>query len=141
MTIQAAVYGRLGRDPEQRTTKSGRAMAAASIAVDVTGNSEDQETVWFQVLAFGKVAESMMKHSKGDLVSISGRITQSRWAGKDGEERTSLTLMADTVISARTVRPNAGRKKADNQPETSGPVEYYQRGGAEDVPFNDEVPF
>jgi single-strand DNA-binding protein len=141
--IQASIYGRLGRDPETRQTKNGNDMVTASIAVDATpGNAENPETIWFSIMAFGKTADTLARHQKGDLVSLSGRITQSRWTGKDGEEKTSLTLMADAAVSARTVRPNSGRKKADEQSTMPGPVEYYQRGGAEDrEPFNGEVPF
>jgi len=113
--IHASIYGRLGRDPETRQTKNGNNMVMTSIAVDATpGNHEgDQETIWFQVLAFGRVAETLARHSKGDLVSMSGRVTQNRWTGSDGEERVSMTIVADTVISARSVRPGGGRKKQD----------------------------
>ncbi len=80
--IQASIYGRLGRDPATKQTKSGGSMVTASIAVDATPvNSEEPETVWFQVLAFGRAGETLERHSKGDLISMSGRITQSRWGG------------------------------------------------------------
>jgi hypothetical protein len=43
--IRASLYGRLGQDPQSLTTKSGKAMARASIAVDCTAhNAEQQET-------------------------------------------------------------------------------------------------
>ena len=65
--IQASLYGRMGRDPQTRQTKSGATMTTTSIAVDATpGNHDgDQETVWFQVLAFGKVADTLTRHSDG----------------------------------------------------------------------------
>jgi len=112
--MQASVYGRLGRDPQTRQTKTGADMVTCSIAVDAApGNSEQPETVWFQVLAFGKVAETLARHQKGDLVSLSGRITQSRWTNQAAEEKTGMTIITDAVISAKSVRPSGGRKKED----------------------------
>ncbi|KXJ39663.1 MAG: hypothetical protein AXA67_11390 [Methylothermaceae bacteria B42] len=86
-------------------------MTTVSVAVDVTpNNSEEQETVWFSVMAFGKVAEVLANHEKGELVALTGRLTQSRWKDKiTGEDRTGFTLVADSLVSARTVRP--GRKQ------------------------------
>ena len=141
--ITASIYGRLGRDPQQRQTKTGNAMATCSIAVDATpGNAEEQETVWFNILSFGRAADVLAKHSKGDLVSIVGNVTQSRWTTADGEERTNLTIIADQVMSARTVRPGGGRKANSKPPvhHKPGPTEYALAGGAA-VDFDDDIPF
>jgi single-strand DNA-binding protein len=83
--IHASIYGRIGRDPQTRQTRNGSDMVTSSIACDAAlGNHEgDTETIWFQVLAFGMVAETLARHSEGDLISLFGRITQSRWTGND----------------------------------------------------------
>ena len=127
--MQAFIYGRLGGDPRQHQIKSGKTMVSVSIAVDVTGNSETQETLWLKVLTFNRVADQLLERSKGDLVSLSGRVQQNRRT-KDGEERVDLQLIADSVISARTVRPG-GRKK---QEPTNKP-------GEQPNNFDDDVPF
>ena len=50
--MQPALNGRLGKDPQAIQAKTGTAMAAASVAVDVsTRNAE--ATVWIRVTAFG----------------------------------------------------------------------------------------
>lgn len=122
--MQAAVYGRLGRDPQTRTTRNENQMTTTSIAVDVSPhNAETQETQWLAVLAFGKAAETLERHSKGDLVSLAGRVVLNRWTGSDGEEREQLQIIADSVVSARTVRPGGRRRQA--QTDTA--------------PFNDRV--
>ena len=110
--MQSSVYGRLGNDPRQLKTKSDKTMASCSIAVNVTGNSETEETLQLKVLAFNRVADQLLKHSKGDLISVSGRIQQNRWV-KDNEERVDLQIIVDTVVSAKTVRPGGGRKKKE----------------------------
>ena len=115
--MMASLYGRLGGDPRPLETKTGATMASCSVAVDVTAhNAEDPETLWLKVLAFGKTTEQLLCHRKGDLISLSGKITQSRWI-KDGVEQTNLQIIADTVISAKTVRPY-GKKKASPETDT-----------------------
>jgi len=111
--IHAALYGRLAKDPQPRTTATGKPMAIATLAVDATPNNADaEETLWVSVLAFGWQAETLERHRKGEMVAVSGRLTQSRWTGQDGQERTSLNLIVDTMVSSRTVRPGGKRKKA-----------------------------
>ena len=112
-----AVYGRLGSDPREHSTRTGGAMATASLAVNVPDRSRDADegaeaTLWLRVTAFGRVAESLAKHAKGDPVSVSGRLQFSRWTGRDGDEREQWAIVADALVSARTVRPG-GRRKGD----------------------------
>ena len=129
--IHASIYGRLGKDPQARTTANGKPMTLCSAAVDVTpNNAEEQETLWVSVMAFGKQAETLAIHQKGEMAAFTGRLTQSRWKDKaTGEDRTGFTLVADSIVSTRTVRPS--RKKPD-QPQQSQPETEF---------FDDPMPF
>lgn len=108
MSGQVAVYGRFGSDPVSRTSQAGKPWATASIAVDL-GDGEDEGPTWFGVVAFGRVADTLCRHSKGDLVSVSGRLKLNRWQDGSGNDREQLQVIADTVISARSVRPGGRR--------------------------------
>ena len=126
--FQASLYGRIGRDIQVRQTKNDKRMAMTSIAVDATPYGvEDQETLWLNVTAFGKVAELLERHQKGDMVSVFGRITQSRYT-KDGEEKTGLQITIDSLVSARTSRPSR-KKKESAEPAAQGDF------------YNDDIPF
>ena len=110
-----AVYGRLGSDPREHETRKGGAMATASLAVDVPDRSRDAEegateTLWLRVTAFGRVAQDLAGHAKGDPVSVSGRLQFSRWTDRDGDEREQWAIVADALVSARTVRPGGRRQ-------------------------------
>ena len=112
-----AVYGRLGSDPREHTTRTGGAMATASLAVDVPDRSRDADegaeaVLWLRVTAFGRVAQDLAWHAKGDPVSVSGRLQFSRWTDRDGDEREQWAIVADALVSARTVRPGGGRRKS-----------------------------
>ena len=141
MSAQAAVYGRLGRDPETRGTANGKTMAVASVAVDLECRERGQDTStqaeWFNVIAFGRAAETLSRHEKGDLVSVAGRLQLSAWATSTGETRRQFQIVADSVVSARSVRPSSGRRH--NPPDE--PVA--AQGGAPAAPAdpNDEIPF
>ncbi len=84
-------------------------MAAASIAVAV--GEHDAPPLWISILAFGRVAEDLLRLQKGDMVSASGRIQRSSWTASDGEKREQLQIVADSLISSRTVRPPGGGRK------------------------------
>ena len=110
-----AVYGRLGSDPREHETRKGGAMATASLAVDVPDRSREAEegateTLWLRVTAFGRVAQDLAGHAKGDPVSVSGRLQFSRWTDRNGDEHEQWAIVADALVSARTVRPRGGRK-------------------------------
>ena len=107
MTAAISLYGRLGQDPRTVATKTGTPMATASLAVSL---SDDDSATWFGVVAFSRQADELTRHSKGDLVSVSGRLQVNRWTTQTGEAREQLQVVADTVLSARTVRPRGGRK-------------------------------
>jgi single-strand DNA-binding protein len=139
--IMASIYGRCIRIKAIQT-KSGKPMAVGTVAVNLECRGSDEpETEWIGLVCFGKHAEHLETLPDGTMVSAMGRIQINKFTDKESNERRSLQLIADHIITAKSTRPNAGRKKADNQPATAGPMEYYARGGAEDrEPLNDEVP-
>jgi single-strand DNA-binding protein len=103
--IRAAIYGRIGGDPVARTTRNGKAMVTVSLAVDVARPGEDRDIEWFSVAAFGATAETLARHQKGDVAAVSGSLSRSRFTGRDGQERASWSITAESIASARTVRP------------------------------------
>lgn len=136
MSFTMQAYGRLAKDPTERTTKTGNPMAVASMAVDC-GQEMGTETLWLSVLAFGALAEKLMGHAKGEMVAVSGRVTKGRYTAADGTERESFTMLADSLASARTIRPKP-KPAADNPAPR-------QRHAAQPAPaepdFDDDIPF
>ncbi|HWU63592.1 MAG TPA: single-stranded DNA-binding protein [Ensifer sp.] len=108
--MQASAYGRIGQDPRSVTTSNGTAMATTSIAINI--GDHDSPPVWWGIVAFGRNAEELLRHKKGDNVSVSGRVQQNTWTSPSGEKREQMQIVADCVVSARTVRPGNGSHKA-----------------------------
>ena len=111
MTAQISSYGRLVADPQTRTTASGTNMAMARMAVSLPCNAAEsgEVTFWLGVVAFGKQADALARHVKGDMVSVSGAMQVNQWTRKDGGTQQGYQVIADSIISARTVRPGGKR--------------------------------
>ncbi|ECQ3321863.1 single-stranded DNA-binding protein [Salmonella enterica] len=107
MTAQIAAYGRIAADIQTKTTSNGNNMAFTRMAVSLPcRTAENGEAVmWLGVTAFGKQADALAKHQKGDLVSVSGQLQSNQWTGQDGGTQSGYAMVADSVISGRTVRP------------------------------------
>ncbi|MGG5962929.1 single-stranded DNA-binding protein [Salmonella enterica] len=139
MTAQIAAYGRLVADPQTRTTSKGTNMAMARMAVSLPCNSaqDGQATLWLGVLAFSKQADALAKHQKSDLVSVSGQLQINQWTGQDGSTHSGYAMVADSVVSARTVRP--GGRSQQKSGGTPPPAQTAAPQGGD--PFPDDIPF
>lgn len=134
--IRASVYGRLGADPVERKTKNGDVMATANLAVQA-GRDHDQ-TQWFNLIAFGKTGEALMRHAKGDLLGAMGPLYKSRYTS-NGEEREGWSLTCESIVSAQTVRPGGGKKK--NPESAPAPADEPADEPADaETPFDDPMP-
>ncbi len=142
MTAHLAIYGRLGRDPYSIETKNGKPMAVVNVAVEI-GRDGEGEPLWIGILCFGRVAEDLLRHQKGDLLSAFGRLQRRTWKGTEGEDREQLQIVAETVISARTTRPaKVGNSKPANADPGPDPDTSPADAAAPDTGGEiDEIPF
>ena len=153
MTAQISAYGRLVADPQTRTTASGTSMAMGRLAVALPCHAAEggEVTFWLGVVAFGKQADALAGHVKGDLVSVAGAMQVNQWAGKDGGTQQGYQVVADSVISARTVRPGGKRAESvkasgasrGHETQSAPGWELYNTPDDFDQrpPFDDEDPF
>ena len=133
--ITAAIYGRLGGDPIERQTKNGKVMVTVTVAVDAARHGADADTAWISLVAFGRAAEALARHVKGDLIGCMGALYRNRYTARDGQEREGWSLTLQSIMSARTVRPSGGRKRVETA--KAAPAGASAGNGA---PFNDPIP-
>jgi single-strand DNA-binding protein len=95
------IIGRVGRDPELRTSQSGvnwLNLAVATNRPKKDGATWIEETDWHTVKVFGKEAETMMKIVKrGALVAVEGSVSYDRWTSSDGQKQNTTRILADRV--------------------------------------------
>ncbi len=97
------IIGNLGRDPEMRFTPSGRPVTTFSVATSRAWHSQDgqrhEETEWFNVVAWGSLAEICNQHlHKGQQVYVEGRLQTRRWEDAEGKMHFSTELVAREMI-------------------------------------------
>jgi single-strand DNA-binding protein len=97
------IIGHLGKEPEMRYTPSGKPVTTFSVAVSRSWNSADgerhSETEWFNVVAWGNLAEICKQYlTKGQQVYIEGRLQTRRWDDKEGIKHTSIEVVANEMM-------------------------------------------
>jgi single-strand DNA-binding protein len=94
MLNKVTLIGRLGRDPESRTTPNGKKTVSFSIA---TTEGKDQ-TTWHNVIAWEKLAELCEKYlQKGSLIYVEGRISNRSYFDKDNVKRHVSEIVAHEI--------------------------------------------
>ena len=94
------LVGRIGRDPELKTTSTGKAYAVFSVAVPkrIKPTNGDPDADFFNVKVWGKTADYVTGYlAKGSLVSVSGRMESRKYADKEGNNREIWEVAADQV--------------------------------------------
>ncbi len=97
------IIGNVGRDPEMRYTPEGTPQARFSVAVSRTWNTPDgerkEETEWFNVVAWRKLAETCGQYvNKGRKVYVEGRLQTRKWTDPQGVERRFTDVVASQVV-------------------------------------------
>lgn len=97
------IIGHLGRDPEMRYTPSGRPVTSFSVATSRSWTSAEgerrEEVEWFNVVAWGALAEICKSHlTKGQQVYIEGRLQTRGWEDDTGKKHYRTELVANEMI-------------------------------------------
>ena len=94
---QVILMGRLTRDPEVRTTSTGKTITSFSLAVDRGG--QDDQADFFDVTAWEKLGELVSQYlSKGRRCLVQGRLRQDSWDDKEtGKKRSKIEVVATDV--------------------------------------------
>ena len=122
------IIGRLGRDPEMRYTPSGRPVTTFTVASTRSWNSSAgerrSETEWFNVVAWGSLAEICKQHLvKGQQVYVEGRLQTRVWEDNNGSKRTSIEIVASEMIMLGDRKDNTrAEHETDDHEEEEFPL-------------------
>ena len=111
------LIGRLGRDPEMRYTPSGKPVTSFSVATTRSWVNTDgerrEETEWFNVVAWGNLAEICKQClSKGQQVYIEGRLQTRGWEDEAGNKHYRTEVVANEMIALGERREAQAPKQA-----------------------------
>lgn len=95
------LIGRLGRDPEIRYSSNNTPICNFSLATSDRirkGDTFEEKTEWHRIVVFGNQAENASKFlKKGSLVFVDGKIQSRNYQDKDGNERTVVEIIANSL--------------------------------------------
>ena len=108
------VMGNLTRDPDYRTTASGKPVCDLCVAAN---DFKQNDVSFIDVTVFGNQAEHCRHHlEKGSKVLVEGHLKQDRFEDKDGRKRSRLYVIADGVTFLDSKRQESGRPEYDQPP-------------------------
>lgn len=140
-TIQTT--GRLGADPELRTTKSGKQVCELRMAVKQPGDRQDdgswidRPAWWISVEVWGARAATVAdKFHKGDLIDARGDLERQTYPKRDGTQGEKLVVAFAKV-------EKIGSPASAKQQQPPAPVVTAQQGaqalaaglGGDEIPF------
>ena len=117
------LIGNVGREPEMRFTAAGKPVTSFSLAVSRRWKSSDgqrrEETEWFNVVAWGNLAEICDRYvTKSQQIYVEGRLQTRSWENEQGirQFRTDVVANEVTVLEPRYKldRYKAEREMVDN---------------------------
>lgn len=151
MSIEAAMFGVLGKDADPKTSGSGKNYLRLNLRVGDGAGAQ-----WVNAMTFDPDAIAVAdKMVKGARVYIEGTIKLDEWTGQDGAKRHGLSLMSwhcrlsqigrnrpSRAASAREDRPKA----AANGHAMAAASDYAPIGAEARPPkghpaFDDDIPF
>lgn len=114
---QVILMGRLTRDPEMRTTTTGKTIASFSLAVD--RQTQDDQADFFDITAWEKLGELANQYlSKGRRCLVQGRLRQDSWDDKEtGKKRSRIEVTATDITFLDG--PNGGENAGPGAPRSN----------------------
>jgi single-strand DNA-binding protein len=103
MINKVILVGRLGKDPEIRSTPGGTSVAKFTVATDERftdkAGEKQERTEWHNIVAWGKLGEICGQYlKKGKLVYIEGSIRTDSWDDKEsGQKKYRTEVVANTM--------------------------------------------
>lgn len=136
---RVSLLGRLTRDPEMRTTPSGRTVTSLTIATnrvwkDAAG-AKQEKTEFSNCVLWGRIGEIAGQYlSKGRRVYLEGRLETRNWVGQDGVKKYRTEIIADNMIMLDSPRGASAVDSGEVPPPLVEEV-VEEEIKVEDIPF------
>ena len=150
MLNKIILQGRLVRDPEMRTTQSGKSVASFTLAVDrdFAPQGQQKETDFINCTAWNGTADFINRYfSKGSMATVCGSLQIQNYTDRDGNKRTSPNVNVENVYFAGEKRTEKSENSETNKSAAKGKSAYSSKatpkqtfeemedGSDDDLPF------
>lgn len=140
------LVGGLGKDPETRFMPNGEAVCNFSIATsenwkDKQG-AKQEKTEWHNIVMYRKLAEIAGEYlKKGAQVYIEGRLQTRKWQTKEGQDRYTTEIIADSMQMLGTKGQSNNQGNTDYQAAENNAPQSVKTGADAMLDMEDDVPF
>ena len=141
------ILGRLGADPELRSSPSGVTSCNLSIATsqnwtDKSSGEKKEKTEWHRIVFFGRSAEIIDQYvKKGQELYIEGSLSTSKYE-KDGIERYSTNIIGSSfnfISGSGSSSSNSNSNQFNDNMNQDTNVKSQETSSKDD--FDDDIPF
>ena len=138
------LIGRLGQDPEVRSTQDGRSLCTFSLATSENWNDKNtgekrEKTEWHRVVVFNEGLVNIIQQyvKKGSNVFIEGQLQTRKWEDKDGIEKytTEVVLQGFNSTFKMLDCKNSGSSENFSQDNSIEDVKEFDSEIDDDIPF------
>ena len=150
MLNKIILSGRLVRDPEMRTTQSGKSIASFTLAVDrdFAPQGQKKETDFINCTAWNGTADFMSRYfSKGSMATVCGSLQIQNYTDRDGNKRTSPNVNVENVYFAGEKRAEKSDSGENSRSAAKGEGAYSSKPAAKQTfeemeeATDDDLPF
>lgn len=108
---RVSLIGNLIKDPETKTFGDNKSLVALVIAtnrqIKDSKGEKKEETLFHNVVSFGKVSEIIAKYlKKGSRIYLEGRLNNRKWEDKNKVTHYTTNIVAENLIMLS--KPNKG---------------------------------
>jgi len=156
------LIGRLGKDPEVRSTQTGRTVTTLTVATSETFGKDaekKEKTEWHKVILWDKLGQIAGNYlRKGRQVYIEGRITYRDYVDRDNNKRYITEIIATNLVflGSKDESGAAGGARSSSYQQNNGgatgeameqPADFTPQdidkyaASMQDLGGDDEVPF
>ena len=141
------LLGRLGQDPDVKTTSAGASIANISIATseswkDKNTGEKKERTEWHRVVFFGKLAEIVGRYArKGTQMYVEGQLRTQKWQDKDGADRYTTEVVVQGFGGSMQLLGDSGASNSSNSTSGAPNQNNAPQSPPQDDVFEDDIPF
>ncbi|WP_186650198.1 single-stranded DNA-binding protein [Fluviispira vulneris] len=133
------LIGRLGQEPEIRSTAGGQQVCTLSLATSeswIKDGNKEERTEWHRVVLWGRQAENAHKYlKKGRMVYIEGKLQTRSWQDQQGQKRYTTEIVATAMQFLEGGSSNKSSDYVNEQYENQ--VSFSENS----QPIDDDIPF
>lgn len=143
MINRIVLTGRLTKDPEPRTTKTGKTYVSFALAVDRSRKVEGQpEADFIQCVAWNRQAEAMAQYlHRGSLIGVDGRLQTRNYENQQGQR----VYITEVLVESFTFLESRAQSQSTPPKESPNASDGYYRTDTSDVETigieGDDLPF